>query len=77
MKEEGVRSLWKGSLFPLLGFGACSSILFAVNEHFKYFFKTQAGRKENTFGDYFLAGGIAGLANSILSSPMEHIRIRM
>lgn len=39
VKEEGVLTLWKGSLFPLICFGMCNSICFAVNEHFKYEFK--------------------------------------
>jgi len=34
-------------------------------------------RSYNTKMDYFIAGGLAGVANSIVSSPMEHIRIRI
>ncbi|KAF3920723.1 Mitoferrin [Arthrobotrys entomopaga] len=35
------------------------------------------GRKELTLGQYFLAGASAGIANSIISGPIEHIRIRL
>ncbi len=77
IKEEGVFTLWKGSLFPLLCFGLANSICFAVNEHFKHFFKTRHASNELGFIDYYLSGGIAGIANSVVSSPMEHIRIRM
>lgn len=44
IKHEGVLTLWKGSLFPLLGFGACNSILFAVNEKVKKDFRIKNNR---------------------------------
>ena len=51
--------------------------MFAVNEHFKHVFKQQHKDKKLRFADYYLAGGLGGVANSIISCPMEHIRIRM
>lgn len=30
-----------------------------------------------SYGQYYMAGGFAGIANSVLSGPIEHIRIRM
>ena len=60
-----------------MGFGACSSILFAVNEKCKYYYRLMNNTKTNTLGEYYIAGGLAGVANSIISSPMEHIRIRL
>lgn len=77
VKHEGVKTLWKGSLFPLLGFGLCNSICFAVNENLKSQFRIKNNRDTNTISEYCLSGGIAGLANTVISSPMEHIRIRM
>ena len=77
VKNEGPLTLWKGSLFPLLGFGACNSVLFAVNENFKNEFQKTNQRNFNTLWETLLAGGCAGIANTIISSPMEHIRIRM
>lgn len=43
----------------------------------KFEFKKLRNSKNINFTDYFLSGGIAGISNSIVSSPMEHIRIRM
>lgn len=77
VKNEGPLTLWKGSLFPLVCFGACSSILFAVNENLKEQFLRLHNRERNTITETAIAGGFAGLANSVISSPMEHIRIRM
>lgn len=39
VRLEGATTLWKGSLFPLIGFGACNSIVFAMNENLKNQFR--------------------------------------
>ena len=84
VRNEGVFSLWKGSPFPLIFFGLCSSVLFAVNEDAKYRLRllragsaVDAEHTRLNFVEFFLAGSLAGVANTIISSPMEHIRIRM
>ena len=77
VKNEGVLSLWKGSTFPLITFGVCNAILFAVNDQSKYMFKKLMDVKDLSVPFLFLSGGFAGLANTFVSCPMEHIRIRM
>ncbi len=62
-KNEGLFALWKGSLFPLICFGACNSICFAVNESSKHFLRNRHKNSTKlTFVDYYLAGGLAGMA---------------
>lgn len=34
-------------------------------------------RKDLTYPQYYLAGAAAGLANSVISGPIEHVRIRL
>ena len=77
VQQEGILALWKGSVFPLLTFGMCNAILFAVNEKCKYFFKEITNRQKLSYAHFFATGGIAGIANTVISSPMEHVRIRM
>lgn len=77
VRNEGIFSLWKGSTFPLITFGVCNAILFAVNEKSKYMFKKMLDVKDLTLPYLFLSGGFAGMANTFVSCPMEHIRIRM
>ena len=77
LKTEGPFALWKGSIFPILGFGFCNSIIFSVNESVKYQFKKQSNDAKLKFQHFFLAGAFSGLANTVVSSPMEHLRIRM
>lgn len=77
IKVEGVRSLWKGSTFPLITFGFCNSIIFSANEGVKYHFKKNSNDGKLKAWHFFIAGGASGLSNSIISAPMEHLRIRM
>ncbi|KAK9239896.1 mitochondrial carrier domain-containing protein [Lipomyces kononenkoae] len=82
IKTEGPLAFYKGTLTPLVGVGACVSVQFGVFEGMKRFFLRQnasTGNSEGlTYTQYYVAGSMAGLANSILvSCPIEHIRIRL
>lgn len=66
---------------PLLGIGVCVSIQFAGLEYSKRVFSSRnvssgIGDGSLTGSQYFASGVIAGLANSVVSGPVEHIRIR-
>ncbi len=81
VSHEGPLAFYKGTLTPLLGVGACVSIQFGVVEALKRQFSSSnvaAGKGEGlSYGQYYLAGGIAGVANSFVAGPVEHIRIRL
>lgn len=74
----------QGTLTPLLGIGVCVSIQFGALEHTKRFFARQnlangRGGPDGlnlSNGQLMTAGVFAGLANSVVSGPVEHIRIR-
>lgn len=74
----------QGTLTPLLGIGVCVSIQFGALEHTKRYFARQnlaSGRGGpdglTLSGSQLMAAGVfAGLANSVVSGPVEHIRIR-
>lgn len=75
LRSEGPQGFYKGTLTPLLGVGACVSIQFAALEYFK-----RALSKDNaplSIPQLYLAGAGSGLANSFLSGPIEHVRIRL
>lgn len=75
VKEEGPRAFYKGMLTPLVGVGACVSIQFSVNEYMKrVVFKNE---KQLSGSQFYISGSAAGLANSVLASPIEHIRSRL
>ncbi|KAI0780227.1 mitochondrial carrier [Fomes fomentarius] len=85
LKHEGPLAFYKGTLTPLLGIGACVSIQFGALEYAKRFFAAQNVRDGRGgpdglalgSGQLFISGSLAGLANGVVSGPVEHIRIRL
>jgi solute carrier family 25 carnitine/acylcarnitine transporter 20/29 len=80
LKKEGPSAFYKGTLTPLIGIGACVSVQFGAYNYARRAFESQnaaAGKSTLSYGQYYLAGAFAGLSNTLLSSPIEHIRIRL
>ncbi|KAI1441589.1 mitochondrial carrier [Annulohypoxylon stygium] len=81
--KEGALAFYKGTLTPLLGIGACVSIQFGAFGWARRAFEASnasahpKGSKELGYGQYFAAGAFAGVANSVISGPIEHVRIRL
>jgi solute carrier family 25 (mitochondrial carnitine/acylcarnitine transporter), member 20/29 len=70
--NEGFRGFYKGTATPLVGVGACVSIQFGTFEYMKRFFRTrneQSGHPTGNLsgGQFYLAGGAAGIANTIVA----------
>ena len=67
-----------------MGIGVCVSIQFGVLEYAKRYFAEQnvlhgrggTGGKDLSGSQLVVAGVLAGLANGVVSGPVEHIRIR-
>lgn len=68
---------------PLTGIALCTSIQFTLNELSKRTMlkinekEGAADPKKLSLSEYIVCGGIAGFGNSFVSTPVEHIRIRM
>lgn len=90
LKNEGALAFYKGTLTPLIGIGACVSVQFGAFNYARRAFEAQnASAQKKSIGEleknpqplnytqYYLAGAFAGIANTVLSAPIEHIRIRM
>ncbi|KAI8826827.1 mitochondrial carrier domain-containing protein [Fimicolochytrium jonesii] len=82
LKNEGFTGFYKGTLTPLLGVGACVAIQFGALEYAKRSFTLYNSSHSShpshlSFPQLFLSGAFSGLANSILSGPIEHIRTRL
>ncbi|KAJ3351748.1 Mitochondrial carrier protein ymc2 [Allomyces javanicus] len=76
--NDGLKGLYKGTVTPLVGIGACVSIQFATLEHVKRLFTKQNNGNPNlTLSQLYMAGAASGVANSIVSGPVEHIRTRL
>ncbi|CEJ91914.1 Putative Mitochondrial carnitine/acylcarnitine carrier protein [[Torrubiella] hemipterigena] len=80
-KTEGPLAFYKGTLTPLIGIGACVSVQFGAYHSARRWFEARnqdaTGKPGLSYGQYFVAGAFAGIANTALSSPIEHIRIRL
>lgn len=80
-KHEGPLAFYKGTLTPLIGIGACVSVQFggfhAARRYFENSNAKATGKTDLTLGQYYTAGALAGVANTVLSSPIEHVRIRL
>jgi solute carrier family 25 carnitine/acylcarnitine transporter 20/29 len=81
LKNEGALAFYKGTLTPLVGIGACVSVQFGA---FHYARRSWEERNlkhvrdaQLSYAQYYSAGAFAGIANTVLSSPIEHIRIRL
>ncbi|KAL8923279.1 MAG: hypothetical protein Q9208_004679 [Pyrenodesmia sp. 3 TL-2023] len=80
-KEEGPLAFYKGTLTPLVGIGACVSVQFGGFHYARRQFEasnTLKGRPASlSYTQLYASGAFAGLANSFLSGPIEHVRIRL
>lgn len=81
LKEEGAAAFYKGTLTPLLGIGACVSIQFGAFHSARRWLEqrnvSKGGASGLGYGQYYAAGAFAGVANSVISGPIEHVRIRL
>lgn len=80
-KNEGAAAFYKGTLTPLIGIGACVSVQFGGFHYARRAFEAQNtakhGSAQLSYSQYYASGAFAGIANTVLSSPIEHIRIRL
>ncbi|RAH45465.1 putative mitochondrial carrier protein (Ymc1) [Aspergillus brunneoviolaceus CBS 621.78] len=81
LKNEGPTAFYKGTLTPLIGIGACVSVQFGAfheaRRRLEALNKKKYADPTLSYTQYYLAGGFAGITNSFLSGPIEHIRIRL
>ncbi|KAF2096533.1 mitochondrial carrier protein-like protein [Rhizodiscina lignyota] len=81
--NEGALAFYKGTLTPLVGIGACVSVQFGGFHYARRQFEARNAAKDPskpptlTYGEYYAAGAFAGITNTVLSSPIEHVRIRL
>ncbi|KAK4054313.1 Mitochondrial carrier protein ymc2 [Microbotryomycetes sp. JL221] len=85
LKQEGPLAFYKGTAMPLVGIGACVSLQFAFLQAAKRHFE-RSNLTKSTTGltpdqlsptQLYASGAIAGLGNSVVSGPVEHVRIRL
>ena len=81
-QKEGPLAFYKGTLTPLIGIGACVSVQFGAFHEARRQFEARNIAKNPlspalSYSQYYAAGAFAGIANSVISGPIEHVRIRL
>ncbi|KAK4224558.1 putative mitochondrial carrier [Podospora fimiseda] len=76
-RTEGPLAFYKGTLTPLLGIGACVSVQFGAFHSARRYLESLNPGTPLSYTQYYAAGAFAGIANTVLSTPIEHIRIRL
>ncbi|KAF2857794.1 mitochondrial carrier [Piedraia hortae CBS 480.64] len=77
LKNEGATAFYKGTLTPLIGIGACVSVQFGAYNYARRTFEKHNGVQPMQYWQYYASGAFAGIANTVFSSPIEHVRIRL
>ncbi|KAK5942891.1 carrier protein ymc1 [Knufia obscura] len=83
LRNEGLPAFYKGTLTPLIGIGACVSVQFGGFHYARRAFEERNLKSRQnkvatlSYGQYYAAGAFAGITNTVLSSPIEHVRIRL
>lgn len=76
LAKEGPAAFYKGTTAPLFGVGACVSIQFYTFHETKRQIANYT-KADLTPSQFYLAGATAGVANSVVTTPIEHVRILM
>ncbi|KAJ1920157.1 hypothetical protein H4219_001530 [Mycoemilia scoparia] len=76
VRNEGVLGLYKGMSSPLVGIAAVNSLLFWAYSKLKAL-QSGSSKIQATYTQTAIAGAGAGAVNTILSSPVELLKIRL
>ncbi|ORZ37554.1 mitochondrial carrier domain-containing protein [Catenaria anguillulae PL171] len=73
LKSTGLSGLFRGVTSPMAGVGFCNAVLFTTQSKLN----AAIDPHSTSASKYTLTGALSGLCISILSSPMELIKVRM
>lgn len=76
-RNEGFFGFYKGTATPLVGIGVCVSIQFGVVEYMKRMYRHRNAGADLNMTQLYISGAVSGTVNSVVSGPVEHIRIRL
>lgn len=77
VKEGGVRSLYRGTIPPLIGAMAVNGFCFGIYGTSLGHIKRAFGREKETLGDIALAGVFAGTINNFFQVPGDLIKTKL
>ncbi|KAF5102968.1 hypothetical protein DV451_001668 [Geotrichum candidum] len=75
LRNEGPLAFYKGTAAPLVGVGLCVSVQFYAFHEMKRQLLKYNNSNTLTYPQFYLAGAFAGAVNTVITSPVEQIRI--
>lgn len=75
LANEGPLAFYKGTAAPLIGVGACVSVQFYAFHEAKRQILDRTKASALTFPQFYAAGAVAGITNSLIAAPVEQLRI--
>ena len=76
-KYEGLRGIYRGYGSTLASFGPYSALMFAFYEQFKRMAQNYQGVSDLSFGSTMVVGAAAASMASLLTNPLDMIKLRL
>lgn len=78
-RREGVRSWYRGLVAPVAGYGAINAVAFGTNANMREALRDRRGSRGEALGgaDLVAAAATAGLAQSLVRTPVERVKTLM
>ncbi|ORX49735.1 mitochondrial carrier, partial [Piromyces finnis] len=76
-KNEGFNGFYKGVKSPLVGIGFANSLMFVANGYFKRIIANGVPDDEMSIKQHITSGFLSGSVMPFVSTPMEHMKIRL
>lgn len=77
IKEGGLKSLWKGHSTTVLRVGPFAGLSYMIHDHTEEFFRSVYGSEKLPFFLKFMAGSIGGIGATVLTYPLDVLRVRL
>ncbi|KAK7202928.1 mitochondrial carrier domain-containing protein [Myxozyma melibiosi] len=75
LAAEGPLAFYKGTASPLFGVGVCVSVQFYAFHEARRAILASSSSSQLSLPQFYLAGAVAGIANSPVAGPVEQLRI--
>lgn len=77
IRRDGARSLWRGHSTTILRIVPYAAFSYAFHDYAESYFKKKIKLEKLPFELKFLAGAIGGAAATLLTYPLDVLRVRM
>ncbi len=76
-REGGVRGLWRGHTTTIVRVAPFAGLSYAIHDFAEEEFKVMLGAEKLPFAYKFLSGSIGGMGATVLTYPLDVLRVRL